>query len=75
MRYLVVSKKRIYYSSNGGIENSIPRDYHLSSLDKPRDAKWQSLGRIFLSQPHTYELFLLPLKLWTARKLICRKNS
>ena len=68
----MVRKKRIYYSSDGGIEKSIPRDHHLSLLDKPRYAKWQSLGRIFLSHPHTHDIFLLPLKLWTARKLICK---
>ena len=35
----VVSKKRIHYSCEGRIEKSVPWDYHLSSLGKPRDAK------------------------------------
>ena len=38
MRYLVVSKKKKYYSCEGGIEKSVPRDHRLSSLGKPHDA-------------------------------------
>ena len=39
MRYLVVSKKRIHYSCEDGIEKSVPRYHCLSSLGKPRYAK------------------------------------
>ena len=38
--YLVVSKKKINYSCEDGIEQFIPCDHPLSSLDKPRDANW-----------------------------------
>ena len=37
---------------------SVPRDHRLSSLGKPRDAKRRSLGWIFLSYPHTHDIFL-----------------
>ena len=37
MRYLVVSKKKIHYSCEGGIEKSAPRDHRLPSLGKARD--------------------------------------
>ena len=41
MRYLMVSKKKIYFSCEGRIEKSTPRDHSLSSLGKsngnPRD--------------------------------------
>ena len=40
------------------MEISVPRDHHLSSLGKPRDAKRWSSGRIFLSDPHTHDDFL-----------------
>ena len=40
MWYLMVSKKRIHYSRESRIEKSVPRDCRLSSLGKPRDAKW-----------------------------------
>ena len=39
----VLSKKNIAYyinSCEGRIEKSFPQDHHLSSLGKPRDAKW-----------------------------------
>ena len=36
---LIVSKKRLHYLCEGGVEKSVPRDYSLSSLGKPRDAK------------------------------------
>ena len=39
MRYLEVSKKKIHKLCEDGIEKSVPRDQHLTSLDKPRDAK------------------------------------
>ena len=42
----------------GKIEKSVPRDHRLSSLGKPRDANRRSLGRIFLSYPHTHDRFL-----------------
>ena len=42
----------------GRIEKSIPRDHRLSSLDKPRDVKRWSSGRIFLSYPHAHDRFL-----------------
>ena len=32
----MVSKKRIHYLCEGGIEKSVPRDHRLSSLGKPR---------------------------------------
>ena len=35
----MVSKKRIDYLYEGGIEKSVLRDYHLSSLSKLRAAK------------------------------------
>ena len=35
---LVVSKKKIHYLCDDGIEKSVPRDHRLSSLSKPRDA-------------------------------------
>ena len=38
MRYLVVSKKKIHYSCEDGIEKSVPHDHCLSSFGKPRDA-------------------------------------
>ena len=55
---LIVSKKRIHYSCEEGIEKSVPRDHRLSSLGKPRDAKRWSSERIFLSYPHTPDGFL-----------------
>ena len=54
----VVSKKKIHYSFEGRIEKSVPRHHRLSSLGKPRDAKRRSSGRIFLSYPHTHDIFL-----------------
>ena len=39
LKKTVVSKKRIHYSCEGRIENSVPQDHRLSSLGKPRDAK------------------------------------
>ena len=38
IRFLVVSKKKNPLLCEGGIEESVPRDQRLSSLDKPRDA-------------------------------------
>ena len=55
---LLIKKKRIHYSSKGRIEKSVPQDHHLSSLGKPRDAKWRSSGQSFLSYPHTHDGFL-----------------
>ena len=43
MWYLMVARKRIHYSFEGGLEKSIPLDHYLSSLGKPSDAKRQSL--------------------------------
>ena len=42
----------------GGIEKSVPLDHRLSSISKPRYAKWSSSVQIFLSHPHTYDGFL-----------------
>ena len=42
MQYLVVIKKRIHYSCEGGIEKSVPRNHRLSSLGKPHDANRSS---------------------------------
>ena len=36
----MVSKIRINYSCEDGIEISVPSDHHLTSLGKPRDANW-----------------------------------
>ena len=33
----MVNKNIIYYSCEGGIDKSVPRDHRLSSLGKPRD--------------------------------------
>ena len=52
----MASMKKINYSCEGGIEKSVNHDHHFSSLSKPRDAKWWSSGRIFLSHPHTHDL-------------------
>ena len=41
------TRKIIHYSCEGGIEKSVPRDHHLSSLGKPRDAYRGSSGQIF----------------------------
>ena len=51
-------KKRILYSCDVRIEKSVPWDYSLSSLGKPRDAKRRSSGQIFLSYPQTIDGFL-----------------
>ena len=51
-RQILWARKRIYYSYENGIEKSVPRDHHLSSLGKPRDANRWSSGQIFLS--HSY---------------------
>ena len=34
----MVSKKKIHYSCEDGLEKSVPRDHRLSTLGKPRDA-------------------------------------
>ena len=34
----MVSKNRIHYSGEDGIEKSVPRDHRLFLLGKPRDA-------------------------------------
>ena len=52
------ARKIIYYSCEGRIEKSVPRNHRLSSLGKPRDAKRRSSGQIFLSYPHTHDRFL-----------------
>ena len=36
----IVGSKRIQYLCEGRIEKSVPRDHRMSSLGKPRDAKW-----------------------------------
>ena len=41
------------------MEKSVPSDHCLSSLGKPRDAKRQSLGQIFLSYPHPHDRYYL----------------
>ena len=44
MKYFVVIKKRIHYLCEDWIEKSTPRDHHLSSLGKSRDAnRWFSV--------------------------------
>ena len=52
------ARKIIYYSCEGMIEKSVPRDHRLSSSGKPRDAKRWSWGLIFLSYPNTHDRFL-----------------
>ena len=52
------ARKSIHYSCEGRIEKSVPRDHCLSSLGKPRDAKRQSSGQIFLSYRQTHDRFL-----------------
>ena len=52
------ARKRIHYLCEGRIEKSVPQDHRLSSLGKPRDAKQQSSGWMFLSYPHTHDRFL-----------------
>ena len=37
-QYLMVSKNKIRYSCEDGIENPVPRYHRLSSPGKPRDA-------------------------------------
>ena len=39
MRYLIASKNKIHYLCGDGTEKSVPRDHHLSPLNKPCDAK------------------------------------
>ena len=46
-----------------GIEITVPRDHHLSSIGKPRDANWWSFGRIFLSHFHNHDGFLYSIDL------------
>ena len=43
----MVNKKKVHFSRKGRIEDSVSRDYRLSSLGKPRDTKRRSPGRIF----------------------------
>ena len=52
------ARKRIQFSCEGMIEESVPPDYPLSSLGKRPDAKRWSSGQIFLSHPHTHDRFL-----------------
>ena len=40
-------QEKIHYLCEDGIENSVPRDHHLSSLSKPCDVKRWSSGQIF----------------------------
>ena len=58
MRYLMVSKKRIFYSCEDGIETPVARDHRVSSLSKPHDAKQRFSRRIFLINPHAHDRFL-----------------
>ena len=46
-----------YYFCENGIEKSVPRDHHLSSLGKPCDSKRRSSRQIFLFRPHTHDRF------------------
>ena len=39
LKKIVMSKKRIHYSSEGKIEKIVLPDHHLPSIGKPRDAK------------------------------------
>ena len=58
MRDFMVSKKRLHYLCEDGIEKSVPRNRHLLSLSKPPDAKWRSSEQIFLCHHHTHDGFL-----------------
>ena len=49
---LMVGNKKNPLICEDGIEMSVPRNHHLSSLGKPRDAKWRSSVPNFLSHPH-----------------------
>ena len=54
MQYLMVSKKRIHYLCDDGLEKSaIHRDHPLSSLGKPLDAKTVIFETDF-SIPHSH---------------------
>ena len=63
--YLIVSIPDLctltyfHYSCEGRIEKSVPQYHHLSSLGKSRDAKRRSSGWIFLSYPHTHDIFYI----------------
>ena len=58
MPHLITSKKKNPLFKQGGIEESVPQDHHLSSLCKLPDAKRSSSGQIFLYYPHTHDRFL-----------------
>ena len=51
-------QEKEHYSCKGRIEKFVPLDRSLSSLGKPRDAKRRFSGWIFLSYPHTHDIFL-----------------
>ena len=46
--------KIINYLCEDEIEKSVPRNHRLSSLGKPRNAKWRSSGPDFLSHPQIW---------------------
>ena len=64
----VVSK--IHCLCEGRIEKYVHWDHRLSSIGKPRDAKWWSLGRLFLFYPHTHDTFFYYIKLFGKQKRI-----
>ena len=57
--FLLLYIIRIYHECEGRIEKSVPQDRRLSSLGKPRDAKWRSSKTDFsILSSHGY-FFLL----------------
>ena len=58
--YLMVGKKKKNINlCDDGIEKSVPPDHCLSLLDKPRDAKRRSSGRILLSIQPSHSRWIL----------------
>ena len=71
------ARKRIHYSCEDGIEKSVPRNHRLSSLSKPHDDNWWSLGRIFLSHSNTHKgsLYSLPTKTFTMMSAVVKRQN
>ena len=72
----MVNKKKIHYLCVGGIEKSVSRDHRLSSLRNEKiHPTWSPFvitrvmtngdheGRIFLSHPHTHDVFLISARM------------
>ena len=52
------ARKRIYHDCLVRTEKSVPRDHCLASLGKAKGCQTVTLGRSFLSAPHTHEILL-----------------